>query len=1326
MSLNLCIIFLLFFGRNAKAFTTEFCEYRDSENCHETFYDGSDNSIKLINDFYQQNSEYEYLLFTQTNDSDEIIVKLEGINPKIKFDFKAFPTSHVTLQTNLAKFSEDYPAREINSGSTDFIIESLAQTAEKTLFQYKYFYFKTVAPKDPKKPLYLLNIDSYSTQNIFNLPTNFACDQVFIAHRSTQCYLDNSIEKSLTVTVSPSSITRDSHGSIDNFVYITCPDNITIRYGNNKIDFEYINKKTVTLFSETRRISALISVRKNSIITVEDDVNSNDLISPYISQYLLSNTDLSTITGNWPVIHSRYIRGEYLEDGTFISSSWRDIELQGSFYFSATNFPFFRNEHVSLFLTEKESSINMVYYELNYNITIEAVNKEVDTFFTINGLPIQTRREVYDNGYLRVAYIISESPKLTIFANTRREVEVLGKAKVVYKQIDSSFAKIKSGLSFQNGGTITVPFGVDYGELSDKISALIDEYLEDHPTKDRGNITVREYVDVYVDFASEKLSAISEIMSAESNKVYSPVTISLIDSSEMSSKNTILLNRREFPISAFYENGLNEEVTTVCLESGKIDMSQWNIKVGTNFIKGIFDNDEEVNEFFEQYSPKFSGTTLSIENSLTDNDRCISIKPKTLPSSKFEVIIYTNNDTYFEIFNKLDLFVVLSSSDLDAASKLKSKTSKNYLVIVLDDLPEGKSINLNGIRSSSNLLLIGFKIEKEDDIYSLFDSLSDLDDIWSEIGSEEHTKRQAELITKLTSKIGDYRPKASITYTTVNSFLICMVDYFGTHIKCTRFWPILSTFSNIKTLASDFQAQMTVTETITYKNIESLVLKDLILFPVSINPPNIFAVNQIDLIESQWSLTLEAVYNDPGFNIEGNIKYTIMTEKVKGQLSIYTLSARCIFNAPDNKDRQKLRGISYTALNEFSIEVKKIPGMIVFEDQIRIEKLNKIKNIFNGKTLSEMIHSILKRSELSLFENELESGNFKFTGNWNKVDSIDGTIEIDTANQKAVIDDIPIVVAQVLDVKSQSSINMNTDCVKIDFSQPQVVSQAKTIRFSNKETKVTFTNLTFEGNSPKLSLFIGNLQSKVVANHVLLKSGVSATVTGENEVKESFEFDPESSLFASPILSKDPRLQMNYRLGVTFGSIPDSIEPKSIVLNYIGEIESAPSYSSYLGIVKKVKTFTGNDHSNRCKNWKEKTVLASDYYPEFRQEGSIVAVICNDSDETSSLAIKVTAVPVGDVEIVEPDDDEGIDNETEEKDGGKGKGKKFPVAAIIGIVVGVIVVVAIVCVLVWFFVFRKKKKELNESSKGEDVPENVPDKKSEEEFSVGIVEDVTD
>ena len=65
-------------------------------------------------------------------------------------------------------------------------------------------------------------------------------------------------------------------------------------------------------------------------------------------------------------------------------------------------------------------------------------------------------------------------------------------------------------------------------------------------------------------------------------------------------------------------------------------------------------------------------------------------------------------------------------------------------------------------------------------------------------------------------------------------------------------------------------------------------------------------------------------------------------------------------------------------------------------------------------------------------------------------------------------------------------------------------------------------------------------------------------------------------LFASPILSADPRFQMNYRLDVTFCSI----QRKSIVLNYIGEIESTLLYSSYLSIVKKVKTFTGNDISN--------------------------------------------------------------------------------------------------------------------------------------------------
>lgn len=80
-----------------------------------------------------------------------------------------------------------------------------------------------------------------------------------------------------------------------------------------------------------------------------------------------------------------------------------------------------------------------------------------------------------------------------------------------------------------------------------------------------------------------------------------------------------------------------------------------------------------------------------------------------------------------------------------------------------------------------------------------------------------------------------------------------------------------------------------------------------------------------------------------------------------------------------------------------------------------------------------------------------------------------------------------------------------------------------------------------------------------------------ASVTGQLEVKKSFEFYPQSSLSAHSISAQNPQLKLNYRFEEAFATIPDSIEPEMIVLNYIGESDSQNELSSFLGSVKKVK-----------------------------------------------------------------------------------------------------------------------------------------------------------
>lgn len=191
-----------------------------------------------------------------------------------------------------------------------------------------------------------------------------------------------------------------------------------------------------------------------------------------------------------------------------------------------------------------------------------------------------------------------------------------------------------------------------------------------------------------------------------------------------------------------------------------------------------------------------------------------------------------------------------------------------------------------------------------------------------------------------------------------------------------------------------------------------------------------------------------------------------------------------------------------------------------------------------------------------------------------------------------------------------------------------------------------------------------------------------ASVTGQLEVKKSFEFYPQSSLSAHSISAQNPQLKLNYRFEEDFATIPDSIEPEMIVLNYIGESDSQNELSSFLGSVKKVKKFTGNGH-------KDKATFESTNFPEFRGENKFVAIVCINEDGASTFAVNVTAVPEGIVEVGPGNDDKEEDDDNDENginnsggSGGRGKGKGLGTGAIIGIVVAVIVLVAFVSVLV--------------------------------------------
>lgn len=193
---------------------------------------------------------------------------------------------------------------------------------------------------------------------------------------------------------------------------------------------------------------------------------------------------------------------------------------------------------------------------------------------------------------------------------------------------------------------------------------------------------------------------------------------------------------------------------------------------------------------------------------------------------------------------------------------------------------------------------------------------------------------------------------------------------------------------------------------------------------------------------------------------------------------------------------------------------------------------------------------------------------------------------------------------------------------------------------------------------------------------------------------------------ANLISPKNVKLKMNYRLGSKLGTIPDSIEPERIYLNYIREnknVNDDIDYSIYLGFLNIIQKFNESDHREKCDNWKSKTSFKSDFFPEFRDDSKVIKVVCINKESFSTLAINLTAILKGeviadDMNTMNPSNE--IDN-TGESGNGKQDKKKISIFAIIGIIIGCIAFIVIIIVII--FVYRAKLKNINKSESENDV-----------------------
>lgn len=124
-----------------------------------------------------------------------------------------------------------------------------------------------------------------------------------------------------------------------------------------------------------------------------------------------------------------------------------------------------------------------------------------------------------------------------------------------------------------------------------------------------------------------------------------------------------VLRKYDVLFTSTYKMALGKDASIVCAEEGTFDRSEWDVRLGSDVYVGFTEYPKEWSTFV----PPFKSITFPFEVVSTENGRCIEVRPTGIPTRGIEFIVYT----YLEILE--DLLVTLTSSDLDAFSKLSDK-----------------------------------------------------------------------------------------------------------------------------------------------------------------------------------------------------------------------------------------------------------------------------------------------------------------------------------------------------------------------------------------------------------------------------------------------------------------------------------------------------------------------------------------------------------------------------------------------------------------------------------------------------------------------------
>ena len=728
---------------------------------------------------------------------------------------------------------------------------------------------------------------------------------------------------------------------------------------------------------------------------------------------------------------------------------------------------------------------------------------------------------------------------------------------------------------------------------------------------------------------------------------------------------TLELWRKEPPFASFYSKNVS---TIVCLKKGeKLNLEDWTIK----WIPSIF---YIVEEDITPYFPPLTEWSMSgsFQKVTQDGCECIAYQVGNPPNSAFNLIVYASNQSLIEAFSGFsEIFSFVSPATIDKPVPMHNPQGKNVLLICFDDVPNEKSIDLWNMRMDANLIVLGLPCGPVYDgrVFKALEDCMKLPD------SDDFGAKVYEIIEDLVNDYRGWLPRVSLKIHRLNSIYMFMANYVGTSIDCDLFASALCHFGQIQ--ETEVKATYVVADTLTYDSLRSKSLKNLVLVPVSLSPPDYLSVQSIEFDVGKWRLVSSGYTN--WAKVQENVKYEIDTSKVE-QLFVVSHTDSLTFAIPSGSSVTSVKGVSVImdiGLDNMYSSLPVSPLLSLDDSQLQ------------AQSMVRKAASLLSGVKLQATKANGKSATFK--GAWDKVQEIQGSFAVDSGATPIQVKDVPKNVVASLQVKSsqESTVNLPAGVTIPVLEIPvQVVTGKQTLSYGNGVESVKFNNVTFNGGrtgSPlasSLSVSLGGNATPTRLDVANIKCCDYSDVTLDDlSLSNSLEMGIGAKFATTKATYGDVSLSMHFTVKSVFedqdGKPQFAITktPKKLTLIYDND-ENAFDMNPYKEKPATLYSFSTKD---ACQKALDVTTFEAEN-PNFQGAGNVMRAQCNNND----LQLTLLRVP-------EPTPAPTLPPKPEDP-------SKVNVGAIVGGVIGALAAIAIGAVVVVLVLRRRKQQMMRRSS----------------------------